>query len=82
MSTTFIIANDYDPDGDMSPNADPVEEYLTYMSHVAEGGVGDMCFSVADFETYVARLRKPDWKRIFATVISDHHEMFVRLAKG
>jgi hypothetical protein len=35
MSNTFTIANDYDPDGDMSPNADPVEEYLTYKSHVA-----------------------------------------------
>jgi hypothetical protein len=53
----------------------------TYKSHVAEGAVGDMGFSVADFETYVAGLRKPDWKRIFATVIEDHHETFVRLAK-
>jgi hypothetical protein len=23
MSMTFTIADDYDPDGDMSPNADP-----------------------------------------------------------
>jgi hypothetical protein len=24
---------------------------------------------------------EPDWKKIFATVIADHHEMFVRLSK-
>jgi len=81
MSNTFTIANDYDPDGDMSPDADPAKEYLSYMSHVAKGAVGDMGFSVADFETYVAGLRKPNWKSIFATVIDDHHEMLVRLAK-
>jgi hypothetical protein len=28
-----------------------------------------------------AKAGKPDWKKIFATVIADHHEMFVRLAK-
>jgi hypothetical protein len=27
MSTTCTIADDYDPDGDMSPNADPATEY-------------------------------------------------------
>jgi hypothetical protein len=47
----------------------------------AREAVGGMAFSVADFETYVAGLRKPDWKSIFATVIDEHHEMLVRLAK-
>jgi hypothetical protein len=29
---------------------------------------------VVDFEAYVAGLRKPDWAKIFKTVIDDHHE--------
>jgi hypothetical protein len=81
MSTAFTISDDYDPDGDMSANADPITEYRTYLSHVRGGMVGDMGFSLADFETYVAGLRKPDWKKIFAIVLEDHHGMFVRLAK-
>jgi hypothetical protein len=36
---------------------------------------------VVDFEAYVAGLRRPDWAKIFKTVIDDHHEMPVRLAK-
>jgi hypothetical protein len=28
-----------------------------------------------------AKAERPDWKKIFATVIADHHEMFVRLSK-
>jgi hypothetical protein len=28
------IADDYDPDADMSADADPVAEFLTYRSHV------------------------------------------------
>ena len=51
------------------------------LGHVRGRMVGDMGFSLADFETYIAGLRKPDWAKIFATVIDDHHEMFVRLAK-
>jgi hypothetical protein len=43
--------------------------------------VGDMGLTLDDFKTYIAGLRKPNWKKIFATVIDDHHEMFVRLAK-
>ena len=78
---SYTIANDYDPDGDMSPNANPVTEYRTYLSDVRGGMVGDMGFSLADFETYIAGLPKPDWTKIFAIVIDDHHEMLVRLAK-
>ena len=78
---TFTIADDYDPDGDMSANANPVTTYQTYLRDVRGGMVGDMGFSLDDFKTYIAGLRKPDWKKIFATVIEDHHEMFVRLSK-
>jgi hypothetical protein len=81
MNTTFTIADDYDPDGDMSPNANPVTAYRTYLRDVRGGMVGDMGFTLDDFKTYIAGLRKPEWKKIFAIVIEDHHEMFVRLAK-
>ena len=81
MNTTFTIADDYDPDGDMSPNAYPVTAYWTYLRDVRGGMVGDMGFTLDDFKTYIAGLRKPEWKKIFAIVIEDHHEMFVRLAK-
>jgi hypothetical protein len=30
----YSIADDYDPDGDMSPNAHPVTEYRTYLRDV------------------------------------------------
>jgi hypothetical protein len=49
MSTAFTISDDYHPDGNMSPNADPITEYRTYLSHVGGGMVGDMGFSLADF---------------------------------
>jgi hypothetical protein len=29
MNMTFTIADDYDPDGDISPNADPITEQNT-----------------------------------------------------
>jgi hypothetical protein len=36
---------------------------------------------LADRVLAEAKAEKPDWKKIFATVIADHHEMFVRLSK-
>ena len=36
---------------------------------------------VADRVLAEAKAKNPNWKRIFATVIADHHEMFVRLSK-
>jgi hypothetical protein len=81
MNMTFTIADDYDPDDEMSAKANPMTAYRTYLRDVRGGMVGDMGFTLDDFKTYVAGLRKPDWKKIFATVIEDHHEMFVRLAK-
>ena len=47
-----------DPDGDMSPDADPMAEYLTYPDRVGEGAVGDMGFTLEDFKGYIAGLRK------------------------
>ena len=41
----YTIADDYDPDGDMSADVDPVAEYLTYVSLVHAGAVGDMGFT-------------------------------------
>ena len=77
----YTIADDYDPDGDMSPNADPTTEYQAYLTDVREGVVGDMGFTLNDFKTYIAGLREPDWEKLIATVIADHHEMLIRLAK-
>jgi hypothetical protein len=51
------------------------------LADVRGGMVGDMGFTLDDFKTYIAGLRKPDWKKIFAAVIEDHHKMLVRLAK-
>ena len=77
--SAFPIADDYDPDGDMSANANPVT-HTGLTCAMSEGGmVGDMGFTVDDFKTYIAGLRRPDWEKVFATVIDDHHEMFVRL---
>lgn len=54
----YTIADDLDPDGDMSPDADPMAEYLTYPDRVGEGAVGDMGFTLEDFKGYIAGLRK------------------------
>jgi hypothetical protein len=71
------------PNGEMSPNADRwiVERNTGPTCASARGMVGGMEFTLDDFKTYIGGLRKPDWKKIFATVIADHHEMFVRLSK-
>jgi hypothetical protein len=54
----FSIADDLEPDGDMSANAYPLSEYLTYLNDVREGAVGDMGFTLDDFNRYIAGLRK------------------------
>lgn len=77
----YTIADDYDPDGDISPNANPTTEYRRYLADVRGGMVGDTGLTVDDFKTYIAGLRKPDWPKIFATVLEDYREMFIRLAK-
>jgi hypothetical protein len=64
--SAFTIADDYDPDGNMSPIADPVTAYQTYLRDVRGGMVGDMGFTVDDFKTHIAGLSKPDWTKIFA----------------
>ena len=65
----------------MSAKTNPVTAYWTYLGDVRGGMVGDMGFTLDDFNTYIAGLREPYWKKIFAIVIEDHHEMFVRLVK-
>jgi hypothetical protein len=37
VSTTFNIADDYDPHGNMSPNADPAKSTLGYMPFIFGG---------------------------------------------
>jgi hypothetical protein len=37
MGMTFTIADDYEPDGDMSPNADPAKRTLRYMAFIFGG---------------------------------------------
>jgi hypothetical protein len=37
MSMTFTSTDDYDPDGDMSPNADPAKSTLRYMPFIFGG---------------------------------------------
>ena len=52
----YTIAEYCDPDGEMSPNADPLSAYLTYVADVRGGAVGEMGFTLHDFEEYIARL--------------------------
>jgi hypothetical protein len=58
MEPKFTIANDFDPDGDMPANADPMAEYLTYLADVRGSAAGDMGFTSEDFKRYIAGLRK------------------------
>jgi hypothetical protein len=39
MSTTFTIADDYDRDGEMSPNADPAKRALMYLAFIFGGAI-------------------------------------------
>jgi len=41
----YSIVSDYDPEADISPDADPVLLYLDYLNGVREGAVGDMQFT-------------------------------------
>ena len=50
---TFTIADDYDPDGDISADANPVTAYRAYLRDVRGGMVGDMGFTLDDFKTYI-----------------------------
>ena len=58
MEPEFTIANDYDPDGGMSANADPMTEFLTYLSHMRGGAAGDTGCTLDDFKRYIAGLCK------------------------
>jgi hypothetical protein len=57
-ASKFTIAEHLDPDREISRNADPLVEYTSYLSDVRSGTVGDMGFTLADFECYIASLRE------------------------
>jgi hypothetical protein len=61
---TVTIADDYDPDGDISAKTNPVTAYRTYLGDVRGGMVGDMGFTLDDFRTCIGGLRKPGWKTV------------------
>jgi hypothetical protein len=42
----------------MSADADPVAAYLTSLEDTRLGAVGEMGFTLEDFKTYIAGLRK------------------------
>jgi hypothetical protein len=54
----FTIAEHLDPDREISRNADPLVEYTNYLSDVKSGMVGDMGFTLEDFELYIASLQR------------------------
>ena len=53
---------------------------MASLADVRGGMVGDMAVSLADLKP-TSQDCGTDWTKIFAIVIEDHHEMFVRLAK-
>jgi hypothetical protein len=53
------LADDFDPDGDMPANGDPMTEYLScYLADVPGAAVGDIKFTLEDFKRYIAGLSK------------------------
>jgi hypothetical protein len=54
----FTIREDYDPDGDLTADADPVAAYLTYREDVRNGFMVDMGLSLEDFRQHIAQLRE------------------------
>jgi hypothetical protein len=53
----YSIRDDYDPDGDLNADADPVAAYLTYREDVRIGFVVEMRFTLEDFREYISSLR-------------------------
>ena len=53
----YTIRDDYDPDGDLTYDADPVAAYLTYREDVRIGFVVEMGFTLEDFRGYISSLR-------------------------
>ena len=54
----YTIREDYDPDGDLTADTDPVAAYMTYREEVGLGYVREMHFGLIDFERYIASLRE------------------------
>ena len=55
----YTIRQDYDRDGDLTADADPLDAYLTYREYVQLGRVHGMGFTLADFRKYIASLDRP-----------------------
>jgi hypothetical protein len=55
----FTIREDYDPDGDLTSDADPEAAYLTYREDVRNGFVVEMGFTLEDFREYIVSLDRP-----------------------
>ena len=55
----FTIREDYDPDGDLTDDADPMAAYLTYREDVRIGFVVDMGFTLTDFREHIESLHRP-----------------------
>ena len=41
----------------LTANSDPMAKYLIYLADVQRGAVGNMGFTLEDFQQYIARLR-------------------------
>ena len=54
----YTIRQDYDRDGDLTADADPLDAYLTYREYVL-GRLRDMGFTLTDFREYIASLDRP-----------------------
>ena len=55
----YTIREDYDRDGDLTSDADPLDAYLTYREYVQLGRVRDMGFTLTDFRENIASLDMP-----------------------
>jgi hypothetical protein len=52
----YTLREDYDPDGDLTADADPVAAFLTYREDVRNGFVVEMGFTLENFREYISSL--------------------------
>ena len=57
------LRDDYDPDDEIPTDTDPLEAYQTYVED-RDAGHGDMGFTLADFERYIAEMRPRRKRRL------------------
>ena len=55
----YTIREDYDRDGDLTADADPLDAYLTCREYAQLGRVRDMGFTLTDFREYIVSLDRP-----------------------